>query len=90
MGIAFGAMAPLRMRYFGRKSIGSIMGTSRACALPAGILAPIWTGWMYDTTGSYIFAFTVIAGLLSFASVVALFILPPKPPASDIALRQEL
>jgi cyanate permease len=90
MGIAFGAMAPLRMRYFGRKSIGSIMGIARACALPAGILAPIWTGWMYDTTGSYIFAFTVIAGLLGFASVLTLFVLPPKPPESSIEFRGEL
>jgi len=86
MGTAFGAMAPLRMRYFGRKSIGAIMGTSRACALPIGILAPIWTGWMYDTTGSYIFAFTVIAVLLSIAGVLSLFTLPPKPPDSSIEL----
>ncbi|MGA8849052.1 MAG: hypothetical protein WB564_04410 [Dehalococcoidia bacterium] len=66
------------------------MGIAQTFALPVGILAPIWAGWIYDTTGSYIFAFTIIAGLLSFASVLALFIVPPKPPASSIELRREV
>ena len=84
MGTGFALMLPLRMRYFGRKSIGSIIGIAQTFALPVGILAPIWTGWIYDTTGSYIFAFTIIAGLLVFAGVLTLFILPPKPPAESI------
>jgi len=84
MGIGFSLMLPLRVRYFGRKSIGSIMGIGRTLALPVGILAPIWVGWMYDNTGSYIFAFTIVAGLLAFSSVLAAFILPPKPPTASI------
>jgi len=84
MGIGFSLMLPLRVRYFGRKSIGSIMGIGRTLSLPVGILAPVWVGWMYDTTGSYIFAFTIVAGLLAFSGVLAAFILPPKPPASSI------
>ena len=84
MGTGFALMLPLRMRYFGRKSIGSIIGIAQTFALPVGILAPIWAGWIYDTTGSYIFAFTIIAGLLVFAGVLTLFILPPKPPAESI------
>jgi sugar phosphate permease len=89
MGTGFALMLPLRVRYFGRRSVGSIMGIAQTFALPVGILAPIWAGWIYDTTGSYIFAFTIIAGLLSFASVLALFIVPPQPPTSSIELRQE-
>jgi len=84
MGIGFSLMLPLRVRYFGRKSIGSIMGIGRTLALPVGILAPIWVGWMYDNTGSYIFAFTIVAGLLAFSGVLAAFILPPKPPTASI------
>ncbi len=84
MGTGFALMLPLRMRYFGRKSIGSIIGIAQTFALPVGIMAPIWAGWIYDTTGSYIFAFTVIAGLLGFAGVLTLFILPPKPPTASI------
>jgi hypothetical protein len=41
---------------------------------------------MYDTTGSYMTAFTVVAALLALSASIAFFILPPKPPAeiSDI------
>ena len=49
--------------------------------MPAGIAAPIYVGWVYDTTGSYISAFTIIAALLVFSAVVVCFVLPPKPPA---------
>ena len=84
MGIGFSLMLPLRVRYFGRKSIGSIMGIGQTLSLPVGILAPIWVGWMYDTTGSYTFAFTIVAALLAFSGVLASFILPPKPPTTSI------
>lgn len=84
MGTGFALMLPMRVRYFGRKAVGSIMGTARAVTVPVGILAPIWCGWIYDTTGSYIFAFTIIAGLLTISGVLALFILPPKPPATSV------
>ncbi len=81
MGIGFGLMAPMRARYFGRKAFGSIAGSSRLFMTPVGIIAPIYLGWVYDTTGSYIPAFTLIAALVAFSAVLAAFILPPKPPA---------
>jgi sugar phosphate permease len=90
MGTGFALTLPLRVRYFGRKSVGSIIGIGQALSLPVGVLAPIGAGWIYDTTGSYIFAFTIIAGLLSFAGVLSLFIFPPKPPVSSIELGQEV
>ena len=48
---------------------------------PIGMAAPIYFGWLYDTTGSYMTGFTLMAALLIPAAVVACFILPPKPPA---------
>jgi len=42
--------------------------------------APIYFGWTYDTTDSYISAFTVAAAVLAVAGVLAALILPPKPP----------
>jgi MFS family permease len=84
MGTGFSVMLPMRVRYFGRKSVGSIMGTARAVTVPIGILAPIFAGWVYDTTGSYIFAFTIIAVLLAVSGVLALLILPPEPPVASI------
>jgi sugar phosphate permease len=79
-GIGMGIMAPMRARYFGRKSFGSIAGISRLFMTPIGIAAPIYLGWVYDTTGSYISAFFIIAGLVALSSVIALFVVPPKAP----------
>jgi len=68
-------------RYFGRKAIGSIRGTSMAVTMPLGILAPVYLGWVYDTTGSYVTALSVIAFLLAISSVFMFLARPPKPPA---------
>lgn len=80
MGAGFGLMAPMRARYFGRKAFGSIAGSSRLFMTPVGIAAPIYLGWVYDTTGSYVSAFTLLAVLVALAGIIAVFILPPKPP----------
>ncbi len=91
-GIGHGAaMAPIpamRARYFGRKAFGSIAGISTMLVTPVGMIAPIYAGWVYDTTGSYISAFTLIAMLIGFATVLTLFILPPKPPARITDIRK--
>jgi len=80
-GSVLGIMNPLRGRYFGRKALGSIAGASSLIMMPVGILAPVYFGWVFDSTGSYMTAFTVLAALLSCATVAAFFVLPPKPPA---------
>ncbi len=91
-GIGFGILWPvlpaMRARYFGRKAFGSIQGVSTMITTPIGIAAPIYCGWIYDTTGSYITAFTLIAALLGFSTVLAAFILPPKPPAQVTDMRK--
>ncbi len=80
-GFAYGPQIPIWARYFGRKAIGSIRGTSQMLMAPIGIAAPIYAGWVYDTTGSYKIVFTTIAVLLTFATVFIALALPPKPPA---------
>lgn len=82
---AFGVTLPLggiiRARYFGRKAFGSIQGTSMTLMTPVGILGPIYAGWVYDTTGSYMTAFTLIAVLVTISAIVMSLARPPKPPA---------
>jgi MFS family permease len=84
-GISKGAtmvpLAAIRGRYFGRKSFGSIRGISMLLMTPFGIVAPVYGGWVYDTTGSYTIVLTLCAALLAFATVIMVFALPPKPPA---------
>jgi OFA family oxalate/formate antiporter-like MFS transporter len=73
-------------RYFGRKAYGSIRGSLIMMSTPVGIIAPMYAGWVYDTSGSYISAFYLFGILLVVSAVLACFILPPKQPAklSDI------
>ena len=80
----------MRARYFGRKAFGSIHGTSMMFAVPVGVVAPIYAGWVYDTTGSYITAFTLFAALLTFAAVLLPFAIPPKSPAEVTDIRKIL
>lgn len=83
-GFGSGAPTPLRLtiggRYFGRKAFASIQGTSMMFTAPVALLAPVYAGWVYDTTGSYISAFTLFAGLAAFAAFLMCLVRPPKPP----------
>jgi len=87
-GAAFTLNAAMRARYFGRKAFGSIAGLSRLLLLPVGIAAPVYIGWVFDTTGSYISAFSLVTALLAFSAVTMSLISPPKPPAEVTDIRK--
>jgi hypothetical protein len=74
-------------RYFGRKAIGSIRGSSMVVAMPLGIMAPVYLGWVYDSTGSYETALTVITLLLAVSSIFMFLARPPKAPAQAADIR---
>ena len=90
----FGSGAPtalyilIRGRYFGRKAYGSIAGTSSMFAAPIALLAPVYTGWIYDTTCSYVNAFILFVAVMAFSMIIACLIRPPKPPARITDIRQ--
>lgn len=83
-GVGMGAAMPMapviRSRYFGRTNFGLIAGISQAMNMPVGIAGPILAGWIYDTTGSYMLAFTLFAVLLGGAALTMSFVRPPRPP----------
>ena len=67
----------IRGVYFGRRSFASIMGMSM---VPMNILlfaAPLFSGYMFDTTGSYAIPFTTVA-VVSFMGA-SLFLLLGEP-----------
>jgi sugar phosphate permease len=70
----------IRVRYFGRKSIGSVAGTATLITMPLTVLAPILVGRIYDRTGSYGDAFNLFIVLLILACLLMLLAIPPKPP----------
>ena len=91
-GTGFGANLTIgtavMVRYFGRKAYGSIDGSYGILYLPVGVIAPIYIGWLYDTSGSYMLAFTLLAISLTVTGVLFPFIKPPKPPAKITDVRQ--
>ncbi len=90
VGIALPLTAAVRARYFGRKAFGSIEGTSMVFLTPFGMAAPIYAGWVYDNTGSYISAFTLFAILFGISAILVSFAYPPQPPAHVTDVRKFL
>ncbi len=79
-GMTVGVEGPLRGRYFGRKAFATIGGTLRFLDMPIAMIAPVYAGWSYDATGSYMNAFTLITVLIFCSAVIMCFAKPPKPP----------
>ena len=71
---------PLRGRYWGRKAYATIQGAMMPFSMVTGIIAPVYAGWVYDTTGSYTSAFNVILIFIVISTVIMYFAIPPKPP----------
>jgi nitrate/nitrite transporter NarK len=80
-GFSYTISPLMRARFFGRKAIGSIQGVASMFMVPFGFLAPIYAGWVYDTTQSYNTLFIQSTVLLGVATLITLFLSPPKPPA---------
>ncbi|MBE9483124.1 MAG: MFS transporter [Chloroflexi bacterium] len=87
-GIALPFPAAIRARYFGRKAFGSIAGTSMIFLTPVGVIAPIYAGWVYDNTGSYIPAFTLFAIAFVISAVLVSLASVPKSPAQITDVRK--
>jgi len=79
-GFSFTISPLMRARFFGRKAFGSIQGIASMLMTPIGVAAPIFAGWIYDSTGSYNLAFQLFAYMLGADVILSLFLLPPKPP----------
>ncbi len=71
----------IKARYFGRKSLGSIQGLTTMIMTPFSVLSPVYAGWIYDRTGSYIIALNWCVVLAVCVAILMAFAIPPKPPA---------
>ena len=80
-GIGFGGRNPLttaiRGEYFGRKAFATIMGISQFPMNIGMIGAPLFAGYMFDTTNSYTVPFSVFAILTFFGAFLMLFVKKP-------------
>jgi OFA family oxalate/formate antiporter-like MFS transporter len=75
-------------RYFGRKAFGSVRGSSIIFQTPVSIMAPIYAGWVFDTTGNYMNAFTTFTVLLVISGILACFMFPPKAPSEITSIHK--
>ena len=80
-GVAWGLRGPfmqaIRADYFGRSSIGMIIGLSSMIMVIGQIGGPILAAVFADWTGNYRMGFTILAMLSGLGSV---FFLMAKPP----------
>ena len=87
-GFSYGAISTLFPAmvsdFFGRTEAGSLVGFLFAMAGSTGAVGPVGAGWIYDTTGSYTWAFVLSA----LTNVVGLVLLSAaRPPGNRRAPR---
>jgi len=91
-GFGSGAVILIRIliegRYFGRKAFASIHGVTNVINSPIGFATPVFTGWIYDTTGNYIIAFLTLAILTTVAALLVCLARPPKPPSKILDIEK--
>ena len=68
----------IRADYFGRRSIGTIMGLSATITVFGQIGGPLVAGVFADWTGNYRAGFTLLAVLAGLGSLFFLLAKPPK------------
>ncbi len=64
--------------YFGRNSQGTVRGLAMPIMLLFSAGGPVYMGFLFDLTGSYLLPFAILSALLAVASVMILFASPPK------------
>jgi len=73
-------MQAIRADYFGRRSIGMIMGLSAAIIAIGQVGGPMVAGGFADLTGDYRLGFTMLAALAAAGSVAFVTATPPARP----------
>ena len=86
-GIGFGGRIPLltsiRGEYFGRKAFATIMGLSQMPNNICMIFAPLFAGFMFDTTGTYFIPFA----FFGFLNILGAFLMltAKRPQVQEVA-----
>ncbi len=73
-------MQAIRADYFGRSSIGKIMGFSSLIVVSGQVGGPLIAGYFGDLTGDYRTGFTILAALAATGSILFVLALRPTHP----------
>ncbi len=80
-GFGYGGFVPIVTKmssdFFGLKSAGTILGILIFGGTSGGAIGAPFAGYIFDRTGSYVYAFLSGGVVLSVAVIIALFIKPP-------------
>jgi MFS transporter, OFA family, oxalate/formate antiporter len=79
-GIRTPVMNAIQADYFGRKSLGKIVGWLQSLSLPVAIAAPIVVGYIADIQGTYRLAFSIVAFVSFPGAIILFFARAPKQP----------
>lgn len=66
--------------FFGMRSLGELIGITMAIGMFIGAFAPYVAGFIFDTTGSYLVVFMIMAILLLSGGIIARAIKKPVAP----------
>ncbi len=66
--------------YFGRKNFATLRGILNSITVLGPFVAPIYAGWVFDNTGSYLWALIPFFISKAIAGPLYMFIPKPKPP----------
>ena len=86
LGIIFGGFIGLNPllwpNYFGRRHIGTIRGTFMPFITFSTALGPLWINLIFDATGSYRLAYTILLVMWGVFIALMYFARPLQPPVS--------
>jgi MFS family permease len=87
-GIGFGGTIPLRpfliRRIFGARAFGSIQGLMHGISIAAGVVSPVFYGYVFDVSGSYDVALYASVAIIA-AAIPIVFMLGPSREAEASA-----
>jgi len=69
--------------YFGRRYFGTVYGFLLGLGMAGGFASPVFAGWVMDVTGSYQYAFLIVAAVTALGIPCILLARPPRRPSAN-------
>ena len=89
-GVGFGGTIPLRpillIEMFGSRALGAIQGLLHGGAIGAGMVGPVFYGWVFDATGGYTVALFASAAVASAVIPLAVLLKGSYGKAAGVEL----